>query len=511
MFFFISFYSFSTTTGQKEVSLNYLKSNLEFLADDLLEGREATTRGEKLASLFIAKELQKYGIKPFGDNGTYFQNFDMQVKGLKDGSTIKLNDENGKPQLEFGKHFIISKRGVPSVEFANIEANIVFAGYGAIAEDISYNDYKNIDANGKYVLIYDDLPTDEESPFDPVTHRRLGYWSTKRTIAQEQGAIGVFIIASQATESNWDYYIDWALSPTFGLPKEPAENKTPPKLIPSIGINKTGLQTLMANEEVEYSELIEAYGNSILPTSFELKKKVSVAFELYSDTRPARNVVGILEGSDDKLKSEYVSIGAHYDHEGKRGDKIWNGADDNGSGTVAILELARKLSLDNNNNRSILFLFHTAEEKGLIGAKYYTNNIDYIDDIVVNINIDMVGRGSTDSIHCIGSDKLSTDLYNIVEEANNDNDYFTLDYRFNAPDDPNRFYWRSDHVHFANKNIPIVFFYDYMKVDYHKPTDTVDKINFEKIYKITELVKDISLEISNRDERLKVDKVALSN
>ncbi|GBD89068.1 aminopeptidase YwaD precursor [bacterium BMS3Abin03] len=197
---------------------------------------------------------------------------------------------------------------------------------------------------------------------------------------------------------------------------------------------------------------------------------------------------------------------AHYDHLGKKGDEVYNGADDDGSGTVAILEAARRLSAMHKNKRSILIIFHAAEEKGLLGSKYLTENADFMNDIVADINIDMVGRKSDDSIYCIGSKKLSTEMYNLVREANKETVNFYLDYKFDDPDDPNRYYYRSDHYNYAKHNIPIVFFYDHMIEDYHKPTDDVEKINFEKIDKISTLITELALRIADLDHKLIVDK-----
>ncbi len=199
-------------------------------------------------------------------------------------------------------------------------------------------------------------------------------------------------------------------------------------------------------------------------------------------------------------------LSAHYDHEGIVNDEIYNGADDNGSGTVAILEAGRRLALLKENKRSIILAFHTGEEKGLLGSKYLTKNSDFMSEVVSNINIDMVGREDTESIYSIGSGKLSTELYDLVEKVNSETVKFELDYTFDDPNDPNRYYYRSDHYNYAKQNIPIVFFYDHMTEDYHKPTDDVDKINFEKIEKVSTLITELALRIANLDHKLKLDK-----
>jgi len=196
---------------------------------------------------------------------------------------------------------------------------------------------------------------------------------------------------------------------------------------------------------------------------------------------------------------------AHYDHEGIVGGEIFNGADDNGSGTVAILEAGRRLALLKNNKRSVLIVFHAGEEKGLLGSEYLTKNSAFMGEVVTSINVDMVGREDTESIYSIGSGKLSTELYELVEKVNSETVRFQLDYTFDEPNDPNRYYYRSDHYNYAKQNIPIVFFYDHMTEDYHKPTDDVDKINFEKLEKISTLITELALRVANLDHRLKVD------
>jgi Zn-dependent M28 family amino/carboxypeptidase len=180
-------------------------------------------------------------------------------------------------------------------------------------------------------------------------------------------------------------------------------------------------------------------------------------------------------------------MGAHYDHEGVKNGVVYYGADDNGSGTVAILEAARQLTLSKNNRRPVLIIFHAAEEKGLKGSKYLTANSDFVDSIIVHLNFDMVGRKSEDSIYCIGASKISTQLGKLIEDVNAKTTNLVLDYKFDDPNDPLRLYYRSDHYNYAKLGIPVAFFYDHMMVDYTKPTDTVNKINFEKLLRITDL------------------------
>ena len=225
------------------------------------------------------------------------------------------------------------------------------------------------------------------------------------------------------------------------------------------------------------------------------------------------NVLGFIEGTD--LKEEIIVITAHYDHLGMHDSLIFNGADDDGSGTVGAMEIAEAFMLakkaGKGPRRSILVMTVAGEEKGLLGSKYYTDHPIYpLENTVANLNIDMIGRlddfhTDPNYVYLIGSDMLSTDLHNISEQVNEEYVGLDLDYTFNAEDDPNRYYYRSDHYNFAKNNIPCIFYFNGVHEDYHKITDTVEKIDFKKIETITRLVFLTAWELANREERIVVD------
>lgn len=231
--------------------------------------------------------------------------------------------------------------------------------------------------------------------------------------------------------------------------------------------------------------------------------------------KDSENVVAFIKGTE--KPDEIVVISAHLDHEGVKNGKVYNGADDDGSGTVAMLEIAEafKMAADAGKGpkRSILFLHVTGEEKGLLGSKYYTENpIFPLANTVTDLNIDMIGRidarhkGNPNYVYLIGSDKLSTELHNLSEKVNAKYMNIDLDYKYNDENDPNRFYYRSDHYNFAKHNIPIIFYFNGTHADYHKPTDTPDKINYELLENRTRLVFYTAWEVANRENRLIVDK-----
>lgn len=236
---------------------------------------------------------------------------------------------------------------------------------------------------------------------------------------------------------------------------------------------------------------------------------------LPNNVKASENVVAYIEGST--YPNEIIVVSAHYDHLGTNGTKIFNGADDDASGTVAVLEIAEAFKKAKSEGygpkRSILFLHLTAEEKGLYGSKWYVENpIFPIQNHIANLNIDMIGRvddahiGTKNYIYLIGSNKLSTELHNLSEEVNSEFINLQLDYTYNDENDPNRFYYRSDHYNFAKNNIPIIFYFNGVHKDYHKSTDTAEKINYELLTKRTKLVFHTAWEIANRETRISVDK-----
>ena len=227
------------------------------------------------------------------------------------------------------------------------------------------------------------------------------------------------------------------------------------------------------------------------------------------------NVAAIIEGST--YPNEYIVLTAHLDHVGTENGEIFNGADDDGSGSMALLEIAEAFKLaeldGNSPKRSIVILHVSAEEKGLLGSKYYTDNPLYpLDETITNLNVDMIGRtdptrnsNNDEYIYLIGTDRLSTMLHETSEKINDRTVNLELDYRFNAWDDPNRFYERSDHWHFAKNNIPVIFYFSGTHEDYHQPTDTAEKIRYDLLTKRTRLIFHTAWEIANMDEKIEVD------
>jgi len=483
------------------IDINNIRANLQFLASDELEGREATTRGEKLASLYLTTELEKYGIKPFVGDSSYLQPFKLKISEVNTSSKLIFTTDIGEINLRYGEDFII--RG--KLKNLNEDCAIfVFAGFGISAPEFNYDNYDGIDVTDKYVLIFDGEPQNGDSLFfDGIKKTKYSKHDYKMSLAKDNGALGCFFVADDRTESYWPFIKQYSTKPKFNLPdSSDSQYETP-----FFGLlNQAVLSHLQHSKNDVYHDILEKISNNGRVDSFGLSGNLSFSVDQKEETRTSYNVVGVIPGNDPKLKNEYVAIGAHYDHEGIVDGQVFNGADDNASGTVTVLEVAKAFAREKTNKRSILVVFHTAEEKGLFGSEFLTDNIDIMNEIVVQVNIDMVGREHIDTLYSVGSDKLSSELKQIVESVNNETTEFVFNYQFDDPNDPEKIFYRSDHYNYAKHGIPIVFFTDNMNEDYHKPTDDYEKIDFNKIKKTAQLVYGVAERLANLDHRLIVDK-----
>lgn len=486
-----------------------LKKHLSILASDAYEGRETGMKGQRMAAEYIENDFKSNGLQAVVSGG-YQQSFPIIIEKAGN-STLSANGKN----FEFIKDFFY----VGSFKEGVVSSNdIVFLGYGVDSE--SYSDYKAFESKGgsvkgKIVAYFEGQPKDKNG-VDLVTGDNNLAWTNDRTkkskLAAEKGASGVLVITADY-DKKVAQFKSFILNPRIRLKKPSAD-----------GDKKAGIPVFYVSERV--ADDIMKSGKT---TSADLKESISkkkkalnavAATEVKMDIKKdivegaSSNVLGFVEGSD--LKEQIVVISAHYDHIGMSGDKIFNGADDDGSGTVSVLELSQafaKAKADGHGpRRSMLFLTVSGEEKGLLGSEWYTDNpILPLANTVTDLNIDMVGRqdkkyeNNPNYVYVIGSDKLSSDLHKISEEANTKYAKLTLDYTYNAPNDPNRFYYRSDHYNFAKHDIPVIFYFNGTHPDYHQETDEVEKINFDKMEKIDRLIFYTAWEVANRNERLKVD------
>ena len=484
-----------------------LRNHLTVIASDEFEGRETGTEGQKKAANYISKHFESLGL-PKINNGSYFQKIEFISERWKN-IRMNVNGEKVKHLWDF--------YAFPSTnshrDTTQIDA-LIFLGYGI--DDERYSDYNGVDVKGKAILIFDKEPVNQKGNSYLTKTDSLSNWSIdfrqKLKAAKKYGVSTVFIIdtdfkqnmaAARKTIINRKLLIGGGEFPD----KNFANN---------CFISSTLAKNIIGNSYQDFIKTRKKIQKKGKPKQLSIPCDIQIIQRKNIKTLDGENVLGFVEGTDSDLKEEVLIVTAHYDHLGKRGTSVYNGADDNGSGTSTVLEVCEAFVNAKKNGigprRSVLFMLVSGEEKGLLGSEYYAANPLFpLAQTIANINVDMVGRVDSkheenpDYIYVIGADRLSTTLHEINEQMNDTYVQLELDYTYNEKNDPNRYYYRSDHYNFAEKGIPAIFYFNGTHSDYHKITDTVDKINFEKMAKIGKLVFHTAWELSNRDERIKVD------
>jgi hypothetical protein len=510
----------ASTTAQRAVDTivaAQLRDYLTFIASDEMEGRDTPSRGLDTTAKFLAMNLSRWGFKPAGDDSSFFQRIELR-RDRTDTNDSKV-ELNGRA-LTAGTDFL------PAGGVGNVSGTLVFAGTGWFIKSKEIDAYKGIDPAGKIAVIFGTpnmLPRGmSRAELGPDSINPVEY-------ARQKGVVGLIYIPDLQYLANWrtrQRIMERGSTFVAKFQQAPPNQQNP---LPSIVVSPEIANSLFASEQQNVNGVFNASSAANLPAPFVMKEQKKVTLNLANDTEiiPTQNVVAIWEGSDPALKSEYVALGAHYDHVGSGclpagTDTLCNGADDDGSGTTALLGMAEALSkAPARPKRSFLFVWHCGEEKGLWGSRYFTEYPTVpLDHIVAQLNIDMIGRskkeGDTnpknssltgpDAIYIIGSTMMSTELGELVNAVNKSFLNVTFDTRYDDPKDPNRFFYRSDHYNYARKGIPIIFFFDGVHEDYHRPGDTADKIDYQKMEKITRTIYMTAWEIANRPTRPKVDK-----
>jgi len=506
--------SISSIIDEKDLSVKYantirtedLRLHLETLASDEFEGRETGTVGLEKAAAYISNYFEKLDLPRIGDDDSYFQNVEITfTRG--NNSEMYVNGERYKHLWDF---LSFPDRNKKMPNFTTNE--VVFLGYGI--DDPRYSDYRGVDVKDKVVLIYDGEPVDKDSVSIITKSKELSHWSNnwknKLIAARNNGAKLVMVIENDikaALNENRNKLLGGNM--TLG---DESEFKKP--FANNVYISSTIAKKLFSDDLQEVIKIRDRIKQKGKPGHKVLKSELRFGQEISRNLLTGVNVMGFIEGTT--KKDEIVIISAHFDHVGKTGDDIYNGANDNASGSSTVLELAQAFAEAKKNGegpkRSVLCLLVSGEEKGLLGSAYYTDKPVFpLKNTVVDINVDMVGRSDAkykenpEYIYVIGSDRLSTELHRINESINQKYTQLTLDYTYNSETDPNRYYYRSDHYNFAEKGIPAIFYFNGTHADYHRPSDTSDKINYTQMQKIGQLIFHTAWELANREERIKVD------
>lgn len=492
----------------QEINATRLKNHVYQLASDEFEGRALGTPGNDLAAAYIAQYFENIGLSPINDSEQpYFQKISLTKSNWSENA-LSINGTSYRHLLDY-------------LSFPNYNENlefeineVLFLGYGI--ETASYNDYTKAKVANKVIMILPGEPMDADS-ISYISHTKSpSSWTydinLKLASAKRHGVKLVLIIEPHISEMI-SKNRNRVLGKQFVFNNSSIDNNTE-LLCDHIYISST-----MAKE------IIGTNAKKITKTRIRIQEKGKPCIEklktnlVFNQTKEmtnilGQNVIGYIKGTE--LPDEVVVVSAHFDHLGKIGRDIYNGANDDASGTAAAMEIAHVLSKAAANGiqpkRSILFVLFTGEEKGLLGSKYYVNApIFPLSQTVADINIDMIGRidinhtSDNPYIYVVGADRLSQELHDINEEMNQKYTALTLDYRYNDTSDKNRYYYRSDHYNFAEKGIPVIFYYNGTHVDYHKPTDDPELLDYQYMQMTTKLALNVVWEVANRTNRLKLN------
>jgi len=478
-----------------------LRADLTFLASDALQGRLSLQTGDAVAIEWIASEFAKAGLKP-GNGDSWFQQVNLiEYRADRARSYVALKrggvEKQWKAQDAAG--------AFPSD--VDVTAPVVFAGFGITAPELGYDDYTGIDVRGKIVLIFDHEPqeTNPNSVFNGTGNTRYATTRVKVLNAQAHGAVGVLIVPepgrSHPSNAERAARIGGSVTRTTPLPLQALADDV--LHTPSAVISDAVAKELMAGAGAAPADLRKAIDTDLKPQSRVLPDTiVTLHYRNSSETAgTTRNVVGLLEGSDPSLRAETILISAHHDHDGLSGSEIWHGADDNGSGTVGVVALARAFAGGPRPKRSILFAVFASEERGLLGAFYMAAHpLRPLETTRAMLNFDMIGRNETESGQTKGLIEIPADTTNRLNliggyyspdykravERNNRQIGLVLDDRFDHEAALNVFF-RSDQFPFVLKNVPAMWWFTGFHPDYHHTTDTAERINYVKMAKILRL------------------------
>ncbi len=508
----------------KEITAAQLRDYLYFVASDEMEGRDTPSRGLDTTAKFLATLLSRWGVKPGGEEGTYFQKIMLRADRLTpEECSAALNDQ----KFAYGQdYFVPAGLGAGG---GSVNAPVVYAGDGWLLKSQGRDALKGLDVQGKIVVIRNygsRLPKGVSE--ETLRQGKEGEdWERPAEYARKRGAVGIVFLLSREEMREWDRLRRSLQGSPVPRPERLSGSREPedrPRL-PAILINEAMARALFAGERADADSILQENP----PEGFALSadKRLSFNAALRIERTPTSNVIAIVEGSDPKLKSEYVALSCHYDHVGvsrrqTASDRIFNGADDNGSGTVTLLAVAEAMAKAKKRpKRSFLFIWHTGEEKGLWGSQYFTRYPTVpLDKITALINIDMIGRSrkpddnnprnrdlsGPDEVYVIGATLMSSELERLCKSVNDGYLKLRYNYRYDDPKDPERFFFRSDHFYYAQKGIPALFYFNGVHEDYHGVGDEPQKIDYARMEKIARTIFRTLWELAQAKSRPKVDK-----
>jgi len=490
-----------------------IKARMFFLASDEMAGRDAASSQAAMTADYIASEFMRMGLKPAGDQGTYFQNFDMAIARLDHEKTsLQAQIGTSSKKYQMGHDFTWTRQ---SVNPTAATAPVVFAGYGVHAPEYGYNDFAGVDVRGKIVmaLVREPQADDSTSRFKGKFDTVHAYTWFKIEQVRKAGAAGLILVneasphrkmrLASAPTNGWRPTPDYALAGSFWD-------------IPVFTVTREVANEFLAPAGKTVTSAQHAIDSTGQPASFEIPGVRVTMTKAFTESRLAktRNVAGLIEGSDPKLKDDIIVVSGHYDHVGTVAGRIYRGADDNASGTIGVIEIANAFVRGGvRPKRSVLFLCYDAEERGLLGAFYYVDHpILPLEKTIANLNMDMIGRdeqsanwptppdGNRNQVNVVGT-LYNPELRQIIETANHPVE-LKLDFKTDTVD-PEGWFSRSDHYCFAIHGVPMVLFNTGEQLDYHTENDTWDRINYPKMEKIIRLIYLTAEDLATSEQRPK--------
>jgi hypothetical protein len=485
-----------------------LRMHLEFLASKELGGRDSLSPNFAIAARYLATRLQAYGYGGAAKNGSFFQPFDVATTQVKpEESSLTLTIDGVASRHAYGEFYNVGHMG------AAVHGELVFVGYGISSAALKHDDYAGLNVRGKIAVAAAGYPTS-------IDAARVGGNEHRVQAAKAHGAVALIYLPR-----SYDFgamkrptYTDRTLVAVKLAAAEPG--------LPVVRLNEDLSRRVLTAGGLNPDNIFESQKQgrtlkpAVLNTSAQLQLNVS------TERVATQNVVGKFSGSDPKLRGEYIAFSAHYDHlaSGTAGE-FYPGADDDGSGTSGVLAIAKAMAAA-RPRRSVLVIFHAGEELGLLGSKY---NADFspvipLSTMVVNINMDMIGRSrppgdkdpqnaqmtDQDTIYVIGADRTSKELHQLHERTNDEVEDLRLDYTLNDTKHPDQIFFRSDHWNYGKHGVPFIFYFDGVGEDYHQPSDTIDKIDYKKLTRVTRLAFAIGLRVANLPNRLRTDLPAVA-
>jgi hypothetical protein len=516
--------------GLQSIKIPDLESHLYFLASDELQGRETGKPGLEIAANYLAAQAKKIGLIAMDDNKDYSQSYVIEENSCDmEASRISISSASGDSFIMDEDFYMIIP---PPSEDLDLSGDVVFAGYGINSEKFKYNDFSEVDVKDKIVLVMDRAPMDEsgtKSKFDDYDWNNLQNFNNKYPYISSLGPKAILLVFDPKSGHNCLSDIDPAFPKYLSSSKRLKDTEDPnaffynqiPKLVI---IHRNVAEKILEGTGMDLSTLQNLIDNTLEPHSFPVPgKTVNFHLKVNRLETTARNIFGIIEGSDPTLKNEYVIYLAHFDHVGidQTGD-VYNGADDNASGSTALLEIAEAfMSQKNKAKRSIGFLWVSGEEIGLFGSKYYSDHpIIPLNQTATIINLDMVGRTRTPAdtgtvmgseLSIVGGDTigvlggLQSKILMSINKQTLTQMNMIGDYTYNDPHHPDMYYFRSDHINFVRHDIADLSYSTGTHKDYHQPTDSPDKIDYAKLKKVTDFTFMVGYNIANYKGEIVVD------